>query len=148
MNMMVVQVIKIAHAMMVVQVMKIAYALIVVQVIKIVHAIIVVQVIRIVYALIVMQVMKGEKIMKPGSELKDPFRDENSQILYCLQSSLINTSLLGHTKAASLLFPLHQVPISSPDHASFYKLRGEPANKDPYQVGGIRLQFPELQAEE
>ncbi len=59
----------------------------------------------------------------------------------------MNTSLSGHTKAASLLFPLHQVPISSLDHASFYKLCGEPANKDPYQVGGIRLRFPELQAE-
>ncbi len=31
----------------------------------------------------VREVMKGNKVMRPGSELEDPFRDENSQILYC-----------------------------------------------------------------
>ncbi len=52
---------------------------------------------------------KAEKATKPGSELEDPFRDENFQILHCLQSSLMNTSLLSHTEADSLLSPLHQL---------------------------------------
>ncbi len=91
---------------------------------------------------------KAERSTKPGSELEDPFRDENSQILHRLQSLLINTSLSGHTEAASPLSPLHQVSTSSLDYASFYKLRGEPANEGPYQVGEIRLRPPELQVEE
>ncbi len=60
----------------------------------------------------------------------------------------MNTSLSGDPKAASHLLLLHQVPISSFNYASFYKLRGEPANKDPYYVDGMRLRLPELQAEE
>ncbi len=94
------------------------------------------------------KVMKGEKVMRPGPELEDPFRDENSQILHRLQSLLMNTSLSGNTEAASFLSPLHQVPTSSLDYAKFNKLRGEPANKGLYQVGGMRLRLPELQVEE
>ncbi len=43
----------------------------------------------------VKEVMKGEKVMRPGPELKDSFRE-----------------------AASLLSPLHQVPTSPLDYAS------------------------------
>ncbi len=60
----------------------------------------------------------------------------------------MNTSLSDHTEGASHPPLLHQVPIFSFDHASFYKLCGEPANENPYKVGGIRLRFSELQAEE
>ncbi len=60
----------------------------------------------------------------------------------------MNTSLSGHTEAASLLFPLHQVPTSSLDYASFYKFCDKPANKGLYQVGGMRLRLSELQIEE
>ncbi len=66
----------------------------------------------------VREVMKGKKVMRPRPELENSFRDENSQILHCLQSLLMNTSLSGHTEAGSLLFPLHQVPTSSLNYAS------------------------------
>lgn len=36
---------------------------------------------------------KVEKATKPRSELEDSFKDQNSQILHCLQFLLINTSL-------------------------------------------------------
>ncbi len=131
--MMVVQGIKIAHTMRVVQVMKIAHTMMVVQIIKIAHAMRVVQVMKIMHALIVMQVIKtacamkankkimngrgghkgrtdyaGERVMRPGTKLEDSFRDKNFQIFHRLQSLLINTSLSGHTQAASLPSPLHQ----------------------------------------
>ncbi len=66
----------------------------------------------------VREVMKGEKVMRLGPELEDSFRDANSQILHCLQSLLMNTSLSGYTKAASLFSPLHQLPTSPLDYAS------------------------------
>ncbi len=53
----------------------------------------------------------------------------------------MNTSLSGHTEATSHL------PTPSA-HFLPRKLRGEPVNEDPYQVGGMRLRLPELQAEE
>ncbi len=118
--MIVVEVMKIVHTMMVVQVMKIAHAMIVVQVMKIMHAMMVVQVMEIAHAMkaVVLviktvQVMKGKKFMRPESELEDSYRDENSQNFHRLQSSLMNTSLSGHIKAASHPPPLPQVPISS-----------------------------------
>ncbi len=61
---------------------------------------------------------EGQEGHEIGSELEDPFRDENSQILHCRQSLLMNTSLSDHTKAASLFSPLHQVPTSFLDYAS------------------------------
>ncbi len=44
---------------------------------------------------------------------EDSFKDENSQVFHRLQSSLMNTSLSGQTKATSHPPSLHQVPISS-----------------------------------
>ncbi len=75
------------------------------------------------------------------AELEDFFRDENSQILHRLQSSLMNTSLSDHIEATSY----------RPTPSAYFlprKLRGKPTNENPYQVGGIRLQLLELQAEE
>ncbi len=152
--MIVVQDIKIAHTMRVVQVMKIVHAIMVVQDMKIAHALIVVQVMKIVRAMkAIRKVMNGrashkshidyagKKVMRLGTELEDSFRDDDFQILHCLQSSRINTSLSGHTEATS------HPPIPSA-HFLSRKLRGKPANKDPYQVGRMKLRLPKLQVEE
>ncbi len=53
----------------------------------------------------------------------------------------MNTSLSGHIEATS------HPPISSV-HFFPHKLRGELANKDPYQVPGMKLWLPKLQAKE
>ncbi len=53
----------------------------------------------------------------------------------------MNTSPSGHIEATS-----HLATPSA--HFLPWKLRGEPANKNPYQVGEIRLQLPELQVED
>ncbi len=86
------------------------------------------------------QIRRAEKATKPRFELEDPFRDENSQILHRLQSLLMNISLSGHTEATS-----H--PLAPSAHFLPQKLRGEPTNKNLYQVGRMRLRLPELQAE-
>ncbi len=102
---------KIAHAMMVVQVMKIVHVMIVVQVMKIVYTMIVMQVMKTAHAMkAVMQVMKGEKVMRPGPELEDSFRDENSQIFVRLQSSLMNTSPAGLSISSLANGPLSAPP--------------------------------------
>ncbi len=104
-SMIVLQVMKIAHAMIVVQVMKIAHAMMVMQVIEIAHAMIVVQVTKIVHAMMVMQVMKtahamkavlqviktvqvikSEKVIRPGPELEDSFRGLS---IFSLESNML-----------------------------------------------------------
>ncbi len=77
------------------------------------------------------EVMKVEKVK--GPKVKD--------------QKVKEISLSGQTEAASLLFPLHQMLISSLNYA-WNKLRGEPANSDSYRVGGMRLRLPKLQAED
>ncbi len=85
-------------------------------------------------------------------------RDENSQILHCLQTSLIRAniaglSLLGLASTPDLS-PLHQVLICGthvlPQLCQFWtQLRDELAKEGPYQqasIGGLRLRLPELQA--
>ncbi len=86
-------------------------------------------------------------------------RDENSQILHRLQTSLIRNniaclSLSGQTSAADLS-PLYQVLIYGTHVLSCFcqfltRLRVELAHEGPYQliVGGLRLRLPELQAED
>ncbi len=91
---------------------------------------------------------------------KETLRNENSQILHCLQTSLIRAniadlSLLGLALAADLS-PLHQVLIYEthvlPQLCQFWtRLRGELAQEGPYQqasIGGRRLRLSELQAED
>ncbi len=69
----------VGYVMIVVQVMKIAHAMMVVQVMKTAHVMkAVVQVIKTV------QVIKGEKVMRPGSELEDTLRDDNSPVVHYL----------------------------------------------------------------
>ena len=76
---------------------------------------------------------------------------ENTWILYCLQSSLINTTLSGLFVLASLS-PLHQVLICGthglPQLRHFWDtFRLELVNKGPYKVsiGSMRLRLQELQ---
>ncbi len=109
---MVVQVMKTSHAMMVVQVIK------TVQVMKVREAMKVEKVKKIKYEVLGYRRVIYEELELPTdpksqAELQDFFRDENPQVLHRLQSSLMNTSLSGHTEAASYPPPLHQVPISS-----------------------------------
>ncbi len=89
---------------------------------------------------------------------EETLRDENTQILHRLQTSLIRASLaglslLGHETA---LMPLYQVFICGTHvlqrlYQFWTQLRGKLANKRPYQqasIGGLRLQLPELQVED
>ncbi len=90
---------------------------------------------------------------------EETFQAENSQILHRLQSSLTNASLAGlslssHTVGTNS-FPLHQVFICRTyillQLYQFWKeLCRELASEVAYQasVGDIRLQLPELRAEE
>ncbi len=85
-------------------------------------------------------------------------RDENIEILHCLQTSLTKVSLArlsqsGHQTAN--LLPLHQVLTYGshvlPQLYQFWtQLQGDLAHEGPYQasVGGLRLWLRELQAED
>ena len=83
---------------------------------------------------------------------KEKLWAENSQILYWLQTSLINASLSGLSVTSSSLSPLHQVLICR-RHAllqlcQFWStFQFELANKGPYQasIGSMKLRLQELQ---
>ena len=84
---------------------------------------------------------------------EDKLQAKNSQIFYCLQNSLTNTSLAGLSFSSLFSFPsyLHQLLICGtyvlPQLKKFWNsFRSELSNKSPYTVsiGGMRLRLQEL----
>ncbi len=91
---------------------------------------------------------------------EETLRDENSQILHRLQTSLIRANIAGLSLfslvLAADLSQLHQVLICRTHIllrlCQFWtQLRDELVQEEPYQqasIGGLRLRLPELQAED